>query len=226
MITKVKAGIEAQKYLLPPHLRTLAIENITNIAIDEDNSPRDRLKALELIGKFAEVSLFEDRKETTIVSNSEEMKVKLLEALKNAIGSSNTLSEAKKKNADELLRDIKGDDIQEAVLIDEDESTSHNEPASIPMDEVSFTDSQVAKSGNMEAPPTATPQNEPYAHSQALHSIPHNQSPIENNSHLDGVPPIDFVTAEDLEPIEEDPPIDFGSPDHAIVVSNPNWKEI
>jgi hypothetical protein len=154
------------------------------------------------------------------------MKGKLLEALKNAIGSSNTLSEAKKRSADDLLKDIKGDDIQEAVLIDEDESIPHIEPASIPEDDVSFTETEEAKTGNMEAPPTATPLNEPCAHSQALHSIPHNKSPIENNSHLDGVPPIDFVTAEDLEPIEEDPPSSFGSPDHAIVVSNPNWKEI
>ena len=87
MINKIKAGIEAQKYLLPPHLRTLAIENITDIAINEDNSPRDRLKALELLGKFAEVSLFEDRKEALIVSNSEDMKDKLLEAIKSAMDS-------------------------------------------------------------------------------------------------------------------------------------------
>ena len=125
MVTKIKAGIEAQKYLLPPHLRTLAIENITDIAINEDNSPRDRLKALELIGKFAEVSLFEDRKEALIVSNSEDMKDKLLEAIKSAMDS-NSFSDAKKKSADELLRDIKGDNITDAELIDDKTKPLHD----------------------------------------------------------------------------------------------------
>jgi len=218
MITKVKAGIEAQKYLLPPHLRTLAIENITNIAIDEDNSPRDRLKALELIGKFAEVSLFEDRKETTIVSNSEEMKAKLLDALKTAIGTSNSLSEHKKRSADDLLRDIKGDVIQEAQLIEDSPSPLHNNEPSFPQDDETILAGEGGQIDNTENPPTATPLNEPYAHDQALHSIPHTQSPT-----LDTGTPIDFVDIGDLEPMEKTPLSDSGSPDNGI--GNPDWKE-
>ena len=153
-----------------PHLRTLAIENITDIAINEDNSPRDRLKALELIGKFAEVSLFEDRKEALIVSNSEDMKDKLLEAIKSAMDS-NSFSDAKKKSADELLRDIKGDNITDAELIDDKTKPLHDNIETATQDAEPISEASPSSFENMTDPHTPSPQNEGFADSQALHKI-------------------------------------------------------
>ena len=214
--------------LLPPHLRTLAIENITDIAINEDNSPRDRLKALELIGKFAEVSLFEDRKEALIVSNSEDMKDKLLEAIKSAMDS-NSFSDAKKKSADELLRDIKGDNITDAELIDDKTKPLHDNNETATQEGEPFPEASPLSFENMTDPHTPESPILHNADSQALHSIPDTQSqsldndhtqsqsvdnsPLDDNdSHLEGGTPIDFVSMDQLEPIEKDPPSENGSP--------------
>ena len=169
MINQLQASETIKHLILPSSLRALAIEKITELAIDDDLSPRDRLKALELIGKFTEVGLFEDRDQTaTIVSNSDEVKQRLMDSLRKAIGNSLTLSDDKKRSADELLSEIRGDNIQEAELV----SDSNDIPLS-------------------ETPPHPTPLNDHDDRAEILHNIPDNQ--ISNPSE---VPTLDEVEEE------------------------------
>ena len=175
MITQLQASETMKNLILPSSLRALAIEKITELAIDDDISPRDRLKALELIGKFTEVSLF-DRMETekVIVSNSEEVKAKLMDSLKRAIQSSQSLSEEKKRNADDLLREIKGESIRDAELI-----------------EVSQEDMGDGLSiGEGDTPPIPTPQNSDVHEANILRNIPDKQSTILHNADKNRLTPI------------------------------------
>ena len=176
MISQLQASETIKHMIIPSSLRALAIEKITELAIDDEISPRDRLKALELIGKFTEVGLFEDRDQTaTIVSNSDEVKRKLLDSLRKAIGNSLTLSEDKKRSADELLSEIRGNEIQEAELITDSDNSD-------PIPEA-FQDT--------DNPPHPTPLNSVNQEGDILHNIPDKQS------HISGeVPTLDIENEE------------------------------
>ena len=157
-------------------LRNLCITTISELAMDETLSAKDRLSALRMIGQFAEVSLFEDRKEHTIVTNSEEVKAKLLTSLRNAIASSSSLSQIKKQSAEELLQEIHQGDIQDAELIDEQDQLdqiSTDEKNSIQFDE---GDAKAIDKG--QDPPTATPLNQELGIEEEGRTIPDKQSPI------------------------------------------------
>ena len=77
-----KAAFEAQKYQTPAHLRALAIHELTKHALNEDCPPAQRIKALELIGKMTEVALFTERREIVQVTDSAQIKDRLLDTLR------------------------------------------------------------------------------------------------------------------------------------------------
>ena len=166
MISQLQSAETLKHMILPTSLRALAIEKITELAIDDEISPRDRLKALELIGKFTEVGLFEDRDQTaTIVSNSDEVKRQLLDSLRKAIGNSQSVSIQRKQSADDLLREIEQGDIQEAELISDEEVS----------EELHATANDITDS---ETPPHPTPLNSGIDEGKILHNIPDKQSAI------------------------------------------------
>jgi hypothetical protein len=210
MINQLQASETIKHLILPSSLRALAIEKITELAIDDELSPRDRLKALELIGKFTEVGLFEDRDQTaTIVSNSDEVKQRLMDSLRKAIGNSLTLSDDKKRSADELLSEIRGGTIQDAELISETDSDS---------DILTATGDEIA---NGETPPHPTPQNSMIEEGEILHNIPHNQSanpdklpPVLDEIEDDGEGVSEILKNEMGIDIENTPLDDFGSLDN------------
>ena len=108
MIEAIKTGLEANKYLLPAHLRALTIQKLTEKALDPDVNHAQQIKALELLGKITEVSLFTERKEITATDTSATAKDRLIQSLAQAIRSSANISEAKKAEADDLLAEITG----------------------------------------------------------------------------------------------------------------------
>ena len=76
---------EAAKYRTPQQLRELVIHQLTQHALNDDCPPAQRIKALELLGKVSEVAAFTDRKETTVIKQSGDIKTRLLESLRNVI---------------------------------------------------------------------------------------------------------------------------------------------
>jgi len=85
MIDAYKAANEAAKYRTPVQLRELVIHQLTQHALDTECPPAQRIKALELLGKVSEVAAFTERKETTIVNQSADIKARLLESLRNVV---------------------------------------------------------------------------------------------------------------------------------------------
>jgi len=76
---------EAAKYRTPILLRELVIHQLTQHALNTECPPAQRIKALELLGKVSEVAAFTERKETIVVTQSADIRTKLLESLRNVV---------------------------------------------------------------------------------------------------------------------------------------------
>jgi hypothetical protein len=63
----------------------LVIHQLTQHALDGEINPAQRIKSLELLGKVAGVDVFMDRKETTVIHQSGDIKARLLNQLKAVI---------------------------------------------------------------------------------------------------------------------------------------------
>jgi phage terminase small subunit len=211
-IQALEQAKEAETYLVPARLRTLAIHRLTNLALNDEIAPAQQLKALELIGKMTEVALFTERRELIQTSNSETMREQLLNSIRLAIssegatdveaievdslldeinGTAQILSEAEDYAGEQLLNELIGDEDPASQINQErtpDPSLELDQPDPLHPDPLFL--------GNRNAPP--------------LHSIPHTQSPTktknENNPQSNqGVSTVTPVTLS-INPNKDTPP--------------------
>ena len=231
-VEQIRLAIEAQKYLFPAHLRALAIQQLTEKALDPTIPPAIQVRCLELIGKMSDVALFQERKEIQQTATTSEAKSKLISSLAEAIRSSRSLSADRKKDAEDLLRDITGSD---PITIDQ-LPTIETEETEDPEDLSALghlpADPETEENGNIETPPDPTPQNSPASAASPCHSNPDKQ--LED---FKETPPLSFPNEEgegvskfweqfEETDIETPPLVDSGSPTPPIDISNPNWKEV
>jgi hypothetical protein len=191
MIESFQLANEAREYLIPAQIRTMAIQNLVSIAINEEEKTSNKLKALELIGKMSEVQLFSERKEHIHLHSSDDIRGKLLEGLKLAFSNSRGLNDLAKRKAESLLVELSEARTLEADQGDEDIFEDAPAPSEIE---------------NPATPPDPDPQNATDAGGLLLHSIPLNRS----DSHTllqDLTPPADEVTI----PLESDTCPSIGS---------------
>lgn len=182
-IEAFKVAIEAQKYLFPAHLRAMAIQKLTEKALDDSLPPSQQLKALELIGKMSEVALFTERKEVITHNTTADAKSKLLASLMSAINTSKTLTIDKKAEAQSLLDEItKG---REPVTVEHEAEDADAETGS-------GAHAREEENGNIDTPPDATPQKRGQSQPAHLHSIPDKQLSSKNNN----IPPTSKVLQE------------------------------
>jgi hypothetical protein len=155
MIEAFTLANEAREYLIPAQIRTMAIQNLVSIAINEEEKTSNKLKALELIGKMSEVSLFAETKTHVHLHSSDDIKTQLLEGLRQAFSNSRGLNDLAKRKAESLLIEL-----SEARTIEseQDDPATHDE-TEIPAD-----------------PPPTDPQNSTNSDCNSMHSIPHNRS--------------------------------------------------
>jgi hypothetical protein len=170
MIEAFSLANEAREYLIPAQIRTMAIQNLVGIAIDEGEKTSNKLKALELIGKMSEVALFTERKELIHTTNSADIKEKLLEGLRLAFSNSRHVNDLAKRKAESLLVEL-----SEAQTIDNEPPSAEDEaqtPTPCAIDEPA-------------TPLHPRPQESGFTRSDSLHSNPLNESPSDSNSLLD-----------------------------------------
>jgi hypothetical protein len=167
MIESFTLANEAREYLIPAQIRTMAIQNLVSIAINEEEKTSNKLKALELIGKMSEVSLFAETKTHVHLHSSDDIKGQLLAGLRQAFSNSRGLNDLAKRKAESLLIEL-----SEARTIEQAEEI---EPA---------TPSEILEPAT---PPTPDPKNEADADGLLLHSIPLKQS--DSNSLLEDLTP-------------------------------------
>ena len=152
-IQAYQAAIEASKYRTPIHLREFVIHQLTIHAMDESINPAQRIKSLELLGKVSEVAAFTERKETTVINQSSDIKERLMAMLTGQVidvshkdilnpGSKQSLARSQSidppintiaatqdpmrdEDVDSLLAEIRGDGCAES----EDGDPTHAPPA-------------------------------------------------------------------------------------------------
>jgi hypothetical protein len=181
MIEAFTLANEAREYLIPAQIRTMAIQNLVSIAINDDEKTSNKLKALELIGKMSEVSLFSETKTHVHLHSSDDIRGKLLEGLRQAFTNSRGLNDLAKRKAESLLIEL-----SEARTIEQADEIETPTPSEI-----------LAPA----TPPTPAPKNQADDGGLLLHSIPLNQSSSDTNSLLqDLTPPAGEVT----NPLESD----------------------
>jgi hypothetical protein len=170
-IEAFRLALEANQHITPAALRALAIHKITEKALDPDVPPAQQLKALELLGKITEVALFTERREIVQVTNSQEMKDKLLNSIRLAI-SSQGATDVAVDDADSLLAEITGttnkmDDVAGNESIDDDDVDS----------EEGIVEVVASTNGNSNDPLHHDPQFSASGSEPDLHSIPHIRTP-------------------------------------------------
>ena len=104
-----KLAIEAEKHRTPAQLKALLVQQLVQHSIDEDFPPAQRMKALQLIGQLFEVGAFLERKETTVIHKSSDIRARLLDRLQARAPSAGT------SEAVDLLEEIRGAGTSEAA---------------------------------------------------------------------------------------------------------------
>lgn len=154
-----KAQIMGDKSQNPMEIRRETIRSLLIHAQDESFPPAQRVKCLELLGKITEVALFTERREVVRVTDANDAKAKLFDALRDAMKrNALTVDAIIDKDVDTLTEEIQQANSPDAIEPDGDDD-----------------------------PPTATPQNPEDEGAGLSHSIPHTESgsnsnppPIEN----------------------------------------------
>jgi hypothetical protein len=100
-------------------LRTLVISQLTKEAVDPQSKPSERIAALGKLGQVAELGVFVQRTETTVIKDSASARNELMEQLKKAMG--------------EQMRTVNEDDTDELELLAEITAPAkRNAPGSTP----------------------------------------------------------------------------------------------
>ena len=76
-----RLALDTEKHRNPIQLKALLVQQLVQHSLDEDFPPAQRMKALQLIGQLFEVGAFLERKETTVVHKSTDIRTRLLERL-------------------------------------------------------------------------------------------------------------------------------------------------
>jgi hypothetical protein len=97
-------ALEAEKHRNPIQLKALLVQQLVQHSLDEDFPPAQRMKALQMIGNLFEVGAFLERKESTIIHKSSDIRTRLLERL----GKASDVT-AKQDDGLTLLEEIRGD---------------------------------------------------------------------------------------------------------------------
>jgi hypothetical protein len=231
-VEQIRLAIEAQKYLFPAHLRALAIQQLTEKALDPAIPPAIQVRCLELIGKMSDVALFQERKEIQQTATTSEAKSKLISSLAEAIRSSRSLSMDRKQDAEDLLREITGSDpitIDQIPTIETEEIEESKDLSALGHLQA---DPETEETGKEATPPTPTPQNSSNSAADTCHS-----NPLKQSDDFTETPPLSIPNAEGEgvsnfweqfeEPSTETPPlVDSGSPTPRGNISNPGWTEV
>jgi hypothetical protein len=171
-----KVAMEANKYQTPAHLRMHIIHKLTQKTLDNDVPHAQQLKALELLGKITEVSLFTNRIEHIKTDTSEAMREKLIKSLSLAMNSSGD-KKIVEYSAESLLAELTGE-----AQVNDDVAPVNVQDDGV-MDVLAHEAQGVGVSdGDFSAPTGVSPPNFDDSHSSHMHSNPHTQTPTLKNS--------------------------------------------
>jgi hypothetical protein len=108
-----KLAIEAEKHRTPAQLKALLVQQLVEHTLNPEFPPAQRMKALQLIGNLFEVGAFLERKESTVIHKSADIRARLLDRLQARAPSAGPAAEAL-----DLLEEIRGGSTSEAAGAD------------------------------------------------------------------------------------------------------------
>jgi hypothetical protein len=112
-IAAYKLAIEAEKHRTPGQLKALLVQQLVEHTLNPEFPPAQRMKALQLIGNLFEVGAFLERKESTVIHKSADIRARLLDRLQARAPSAGPAAEAL-----DLLEEIRGGSTSEAASAD------------------------------------------------------------------------------------------------------------
>jgi hypothetical protein len=178
-IQALEQAKEAETYLLPARLRSIAIHRLTGLALNDQIAPAQQLKALELIGKMTEVALFTERRELVKVTDSADMRDQLMKSIRLAFSSGGAV-DVEATEVDSLLDEISGKPASDEPEPDHDElvncadKTAETEGQNA--DTRPISGGEPSENQILETPPDPDPQKTATIAPALLHSIPLNKS--------------------------------------------------
>jgi hypothetical protein len=81
-ISAYEAAIQAQTYQTPAGLRALVIHTLVNVITNNETKDAVKVQAAKTLGTVTEVAAFTERRETKVITSSEDTKTKLLAKLR------------------------------------------------------------------------------------------------------------------------------------------------
>lgn len=171
-----KVAMEANKYQTPAHLRMHIIHSLTQKTLDPEVPHAQQLKALELLGKITEVSLFTNRVEHIKTDSSEAMREKLIKSLSLAMNSSGD-KKIVEYSAESLLAELTG----EAQVNDVVAPVNVSDDGVMDVDAIESQGVGVSD-GDFSAPTGVSPPKFDDCTVASLHSNPLTRSPTLENS--------------------------------------------
>ena len=112
-IEAYKLAIEAEKHRTPAQLKALLVQQLVEHSLNDDFPPAQRMKALQLIGQLFEVGAFLERKESTVIHKSADIRARLLDRLQARAPSAGPAADAL-----DLLQEIRGAGISQPAGAD------------------------------------------------------------------------------------------------------------
>lgn len=124
VITAMEAAKEAERYNTAESLRSLVINSLVQTLIDPNTKASDRTNCARVLGQVTEVAAFTTRNETTVIKDSSELRLQILDELRSIMLSSNqTITDI---DTDSLLAElvpeaaIEGGTVPQSPLFDEE----------------------------------------------------------------------------------------------------------
>jgi hypothetical protein len=207
----IQQAIEATKYQNAGQIKALVVHQLTQHALNEDNPPAQRIKALELLGRTHEVGLFVESRAPIAINSSVDIKARLLDQLKTFIRAD--VEDVEDKGADSLLAEL----TREKTPAHSD-ARADTPPHAPPPELDGFAVSQpihsipLTRSTDLTIEDVSTKDKH---HSQVIDSIEENFVTPNVWSEKQGEGVVDFPVSMGDIPTETPPVIDFGSPTQA-----------
>jgi hypothetical protein len=124
-------AIESEKHRTPAALRSLVIQGLVQVALDADTKDSVKVQALKTLGTVTEVAAFTERKEVRSITSSDDARARVMAELRGILTAGATDATVIEADADSLLRELAGVNINAEPAININAGTSDDGDAPI-----------------------------------------------------------------------------------------------
>jgi hypothetical protein len=122
-------AIEAEKHRTPAALRSLVIQGLVQVALSEDTKDSVKVQALKTLGTVTEVAAFTERKEVRSITSSDDARARVMQELRGILTAQAQDATVIEADADSLLRELAGDNINAEPSVNINDGTGESEGA-------------------------------------------------------------------------------------------------